>query len=392
MPKRSQSEKMDDSIRIGFDAKRVFHNRTGLGNYSRNLLSGLTTLYPQNEYYLYTPRPPASGTSDFFTPGANIQIKTPRKYYHKKFSALWRSVYLKEFLEQDEIQVYHGLSHELPFRRKPEIIKTVVTIHDLIFLKYPELYPMIDRAIYEWKVKNACKIADKIIAISEQTKQDIMEYYHVPEEKIAVIYQNCDEAFGKPLPKKELDRVMEKYDLPKNYFLYVGSITERKNVLKLVRAFDYLKKYSDMDMVLVGSGGNHKEQVEQYIKQNNLTKRVKMYHEVPDEDLPALYRQALVFVYPSIYEGFGIPIIEALYSKVPVITTMNGCFPEAAGPGAVYVNPESANDIAQAMENFLLNPNLRTKLATAGYKYVQKFTAKSFAEQTMQVYREVLGK
>ena len=383
---------MDDPIRIGFDAKRAFHNRTGLGNYSRNLLSALTSLYPRNEYFLYTPKAPASGADHFLPESDRIRIKTPQKYYHKKFSGLWRSVYLKEFLEEDEIQVYHGLSHELPFKIKSEKIKTVVTIHDLIFRKYPELYPMVDRNIYNWKVKNACKIADKIIAISEQTKQDIMEYYHVPEEKIAVIYQNCDEAFGKPLPKEELDRVTEKYDLPKNYFLYVGSITERKNVLKLVRAFDYLKKYSDMDLVLVGSGGNHKEQVEQYIKQNNLTKRVKMYNHVPDEDLPALYRQALVFVYPSIYEGFGIPIIEALYSKVPVITTMNGCFPEAGGPGAVYINPESVNDITQAMENFLLNPNLRTKLASAGYDYVQRFTAKSLAEQTMQVYREVLGK
>ena len=390
MQKQLDYQGKSNGLRLGFDAKRAFFNKTGLGNYSRNLLSALTKYYPQNKFILYTPQYPAPISPEFLSDNKNIEIKTPVKYFHRKFSDVWRSFYMGEHIKKDQLDIFHGLSHELPVDLKDKKIKKVVTIHDLIFLIYPEFYPALDRRIYMWKFKQSCRTADKIIAISEQIKKDIMKYYHIPEEKIEVVYQHCNPIFEQEVSKETFDDVNKRYELPQNYFLYVGAIARRKNILILLKAFQAIKQYQDMDLVIVGDGGKYKKYIQRYIEKHHLTKRVKIYTKVPNEDLPAFYRQALVFVYPSIYEGFGIPLIESLYSRTPVITNRYGCFSEAAGPGAIYVDPESIGDLAQAMENFLINPNLRKKLSEAGYQYVQQFNEKAFADGVMKVYQQLL--
>ena len=183
-------------MRIAFDAKRIYQNKTGLGNYSRTLVKSLASLYPTNEYLLYAPK-----QTDLFDARNcyNTSLKTPQSFLHQKLSALWRSKWVVNDLIKDKVDIYHGLSHEIPKGIEKTGIKSVVTIHDLIFEKYPEQYKFIDRKIYRHKFIHACLNANKIISVSEQTRKDIIELYGIDPDKITTTYQSCDERFYQPV-------------------------------------------------------------------------------------------------------------------------------------------------------------------------------------------------
>ena len=180
-------------MNIGFEAKRVFHNTTGLGNYSRDLVRILHRYYPQNRYFLYNPKP--SKKILFESLGAQVLEKRPLGLFYTFFSNLWRRFGIIGDLKRDHIGVFHGLSGELPVGLNKAGIKSVVTIHDVLFLRYPEFYSFIDRNIYYRKFKHAAEAADCVIAISEQTKRDIVQYLGIAENKISVVYQGCHQAF-----------------------------------------------------------------------------------------------------------------------------------------------------------------------------------------------------
>ncbi len=371
-------------MNIGFDAKRAFNNLTGLGNYSRTLIAGLAEHFPDNRYVLFTP----SIRLHSFENRQNISIVKPEGL-HRHLKWYWRSFFLPAEQKKAGLHIYHGLSNELPFGKSSETVKQVVTIHDLIFLKYPQYYSFIDRKIYETKVRHSCEAADKIIAISEQTKRDIIEWFPALENKIDVVYQSCDARFQQPINQDELQRVKNKLALPEKYILYVGTITERKNILNLVKSYSQIVNETDVQLVLAGDGGDYKAQVKKLVQQLGLEKRVRMIEQIEGNDMPALYRGASLFVYPSVYEGFGIPIIEALFSDVPVVTTQGGCFPEAGGPYTCYVNTSNSDALAQAMKAILSNQSLREKMIQEGKNYVQKFRSEVVAEKLMTLYTSV---
>jgi glycosyltransferase involved in cell wall biosynthesis len=182
-------------MNIAFDAKRAFLNYSGLGNYARTLVKSLHEYYPENKYTLFTPRKSDNEFQQYISSQSNISIEEPLSFIDKKLRSRWRSYGITELLNDKHINVYHGLSNELPFNISNFKGKKIVTIHDLIFLRYPKLYPFIDAQIYNKKFRHACDIADVIIAISEETKRDIEKYYFIPSEKIKVIYQSCDNLF-----------------------------------------------------------------------------------------------------------------------------------------------------------------------------------------------------
>lgn len=268
-------------------------------------------------------------------------------------------------LAKDGIQIYHGLSGELPLNIAASKVPSVVTIHDLIFLDYPELYPKIDRQIYRAKSSMACDRADRIIAISEQTKQAIIKHFGTPKDKIDVVYQSCNPIYLQDLTSVQLASVKYRYQLPDQYLLYVGSIAERKQTLQLLEAFRLVYK-PGLKLVLVGNGGEYLVKVREYAKANQLSDSVLFLKDIPTEDLPSIYNQALAFVYPSLMEGFGIPIIEALHCGTPVITISGGCLQEAAGLGAVYTANSKPEGLAEAMEKLITSPALRQQLASLG--------------------------
>ena len=368
-------------MRIGFDAKRLFFNATGLGNYSRSLVSSLAHHFPKHEYLLYTPKFPGSLS---FQQQPDMVTFYPMGL-PSLLPALWRTYGLANQLKSDAIDIYHGLSHELPRGIENTGVKSVVTIHDVIFKKYPEQYAAIDRWIYDRKVAHACRVADCIVAISEQTKRDIIKYYGVEEEKIKVVYQSCDRVFSEAIDEEKQQTLISHFALPERYVLYVGSLVERKNILNLLRAFQLIND-PGLHLLLVGNGSSYKKKVIQFINENGLEKRVRVISFATNNELPTLYRNASLFVYPSLYEGFGIPIIEALSSGVPVIATQGGCFPEAGGPETVYVDTNDVKLLSEAIAFVLSDQILKRKMIAAGLNYVERFSPEKIADNMMGVY------
>ena len=373
---------MQKHKKIGFDAKRVFHNNTGLGNYSRDLIKILSNFYPNNKYYLYNPKPKKISRLELTS---SIKEVLPKSFLWKKLSSIWRQGPIVNQLKRDEIDIFHGLSGEIPRRLKETKIKSVVTIHDLIFIRYPKLYSFFDRKIHYKKHKYAAKKADKVIAISEQTKRDIVKFLKIDERKVDVIYQGCHKAFKEEASEKEKDILKEKLNLPERYILNVGTIEERKNLLTLIKAIKKL----DVNLVVVGRKTKYFNKIKEYINNHNLASRVFFLEGLTVKELSILYQMAEVFVFPSIFEGFGIPIIEALYSKTPVITNKNGVFPEAGGPNSFYVDVNNVDELSNAIEDLISSEEKRQRMGKEGFNFVQKFNDEIIAKKVFNLYQSL---
>lgn len=375
-------------MKIGFDAKRAMRNFTGLGNYSRYVLELLSNGEPGNRYVAYSPKEPKGRAIKFLEENNLIETCYPQRLFGKMFPALWRSFGIVKDIERRQIDIYHGLSGELPFG-KIKGTKTIVTVHDLIFRHYPELYKPFDRFMYDLKFRKACQKADAIIAISDFTKKDIVDSYHVDPSKIEVIYQGCDSSFCQPQSQQRLDEVRLKYSLPDRYILNVGTVEERKNVLLAVKALENTPE--DVSLVIVGRHTPYTDTVLQYAHDKGLSDRILHISNVDFCDLPCIYRQAQIFVYPSRIEGFGIPLLEALWSEVPVIGATGSCLEEAGGPDSVYVNPDNPEELAQWFNRLLEEPETRKRMIEKGLEYAKSFSDESFCVKTMAVYRKLLA-
>ncbi len=381
-------------MKIGFDAKRAAQNRTGLGNYSRLVLRILSQQEPANEYHMYIPK---AGRMPFVAeiptlPQLHMHFP-PAGLWHR-MSSLWRVWGITADIVRDGIDVFHGLSNELPLNIRHSGCKSVVTIHDLIFLRYPQYYKRIDRAIYNYKFRRACENADRVIAVSEFTKQDIMKYYGTPEEKIDVVYQGCDPVFSQEIPRGRLDEVKARYGLPDRFVLYVGSIEERKNLMLVAEALNVMKKRcdpgcEDIHVVAVGKHTSYADRIADYLKTNGLGGSFSFHHKVPFADLPAFYRLATVFVYPSRIEGFGIPMLEAVSSGLPAIGCTGSCLEEAGGPGSIYVSPDDPCRMAEAVQRVWTDVALRRRMIDEGRLYALNFTDEKLCEDLVAVYRKL---
>ncbi len=369
-------------MRIGFDAKRAFFNQSGLGNYSRNMIQYLANVFPKEEYFLFTP--PIKGKNLFEVPG-QAQIISPATKVERMFPSLWRSVSITNEISALNIDIFHGLSNELPLHIYNSKAKSVVTIHDLIFMRYPQWYKPIDRYIYKKKFHHACNNADKIIAISEQTKADIIYYFEINPDKISVVYQGCNPIFYEHVSDEKKKEISKKYHLPENYVLTVGTIEKRKNLLTLIKAMQNIK--FPVPLVAVGRNTDYAREVRQYIDKNKLGNKVVILNDVKTEELPAVYQMSTIFVYPSIFEGFGIPVIEALNSEIPVITTQKGCFSEAGGKHSIYINPENPEEMGEAINKVLKDKNLRNTMIQNGRKHALNFREEKIANNLMKEYR-----
>ena len=383
-------------MNIGFDAKRAFHNGTGLGHYSRSLIKSLSTYHPNHKYYLFNPK--AGGA--FSLKAGNIHEIQPSGFLNRTFSAGWRSSWVKNDLKKYKINLYHGLSHEIPFGIRQAGIPSVVTIHDLIHERFPAQYNRIDVKIYDHKFRYACTNADRVIAISEQTKRDIIEFYKVAPEKISVCYQSCNPAFSVRVADDVKKLARQLYGLPEQYFLYVGSIIERKNLLNICKAIFLLRYELDIPLVVIGEGGKYKQKVKDYVRQNGMEKKIIFLSDNPNAktsesfrtaaDFPAIYQSAIAMIYPSFFEGFGIPVLEALWSKLPVITSNRSSLPEAGGDAAYYVNPASAEEIAKAMKTIYEDKQASELMKERGWAYAQQFSPQRSAQSVMNVYNKIV--
>lgn len=372
-------------LKIGFDAKRAFYNRSGLGNYSRNLITSLSVNYPGNSYFLFTP---AGKHRVGWTPTGNCTVVEPKSMVFRIWGSAWRSKFITTDIVNSGISIYHGLSHELPAGIEKTGVKSVVTIHDIIFLKFPELYKKVDVEIYRRKLLYACRVADSIVAISNQTGRDLTDMLNVDPARISVIYQGYNSSFLKKLDESSRQQFRLKYKLPEKFLLTVGTIEERKNLLTLIEALHI--NGIDMPLVVIGRKVEpYFTKIAAYIRQHDI-RNIIFLNTIENEDLPGFYQTAECFIYPSVYEGFGIPIIEALVSEVPVITSTGGCFSEAGGPGTIYTDPKNPEMLGSRIMEVLGNPEVRRNMISTGAEYVSRFKNRNIAENYMKLYRSLV--
>ena len=397
----------NERIRIGFDAKRIVRNGTGLGSYGRTLVNDLAVAGAEAfDLRLYAPD---DGREDLRTQIAdqpNVSFcypsSSPLTTHPSPLSTLpsplssllsplstqpkwyWRSRGIVSDLRRDGVRLFHGLSGELPVGLRKAGIRSVVTIHDLIFLRHPEYYHWWDTRIYTWKFRQTLREADHIIAISECTKRDIMDLGGVSNDRITVIYQSFAPRFTVPSLTPGTARRGERG----RYILCVGTIEERKNALLAVQALHHLP--TDLSLVLVGRPTKYADRIRQYAAQHGLSERVQMLHGVTDDELPRLYAEAEAFVYPSRYEGFGIPIIEATAMGLPVVACTGSCLQEAGGPDALYVSPDDAEGLAAALRCVLRGADGREQSMSRSRDFIRRFQGNDVARQVINVYQKLL--
>lgn len=367
-------------MKIAFDGKRFFHNSSGLGNYSRDLIRILATYFAENEYVIFNENQSDKGKDILNLPNVSF-VETSKGSWSRQLK-------MGKDAQHINADIFHGLSGELPLKWTKKPIKKVVTIHDLIFMRFPQYYSFFDHKIHFWKFKKAAEQADLIIAISEQTKRDIIQFLKVPEGKIRVVYQGCHQAFKENQSEAFLNSVKEKYNLPKRFILNVGTVEARKNLLNIVKAING----TEIPLVVIGRKTTYFRKIQKFLKKNKLENQVQFLENVSMEELAAIYKLADIFVYPSFFEGFGIPVIEAIFSKTPVITSNLSCLPEAGGPNSVYVNPHNFEDIKAKILFLWNNESERNRRAGHSFEFVQKFNDKVIAENLQAVYQELRAK
>ncbi len=376
-------------MKIAFDAKRALLNHSGLGNYSRNLVMSFLHYFPANQYHLFSPKANAHFKKELDEKAhQNLMYHFPQNTIQKRLSFWWRRRLITRQLTKQEINLYHGLSHELPIGIDKTDIKTIVTIHDLIFERYHTYYPWIDRFFYAQKIKHACKIATQIVAISEQTKEDLIHFYHIPADKIKVIYQSCDSVYYQ---QKALSTPPTRFQLPDQFILCVGTFSQRKNHLSLLKAILLLKKKQQMKIVFVGKGGDCYERIKSFIAENNLQEQVIFIDKCDVNELREIYLAATLLVYPSEFEGFGIPIIEAFASDLPVITTHKSIFKEAGGEAAMYVDTMNIEALANSISDVFNNESLQQEMIAKGRKQLLLFTPEKIANDYMSLYQTIVS-
>ena len=358
-------------MKIGFDAKRYYHNQTGLGNYSRTLVGGLQKLFPDNEYVLYDE------------------------------SSLTRTFSLGKKAAKDGCDIYHGLSNEIPFDlstgKRP---LSVVTIHDVAWLTFPDMYHWADRKIYNWKYGSSCRRADMVLAISESTKRDVIRFYGVKEEKVKVIYQPVQEYYYTPLPDETCDRLITEHfgkeGLPP-FILYVGSINSRKNLLGALQALAMIPKENRPLLLIIGNGREYRKECEAFIAKNSLEAYTRIETNIHNNQLlQALYTRAMLFIYPSFYEGFGLPVVEAALQQTPVITTTVSSLPEAAGPDACLIDPhasDAAEQMARHIDSLCSDRALAKGIGQKMEAYARRmFTPETISKLLITNYELLIGK
>lgn len=378
-------------MRIGFDAYFAFHYKTGVAHYGRNVISSLARFYPEAELVLFTDR-----RTDLYTPSFE-NVRVVELEYEVPYHRWLTDSGLLRAIENANLDIFHGLDHGLPALTG---MKTVVTVHDLFFETHAALYSDTDVAYYKRVTPQACADADAIVAISRFTAAELQSRYEVPPARISVCYQTCNPLFFESVPGTRKQELRQQFNLPPRFWLYVGSVIERKNLLNICRAMNLVKEQSGIPLMVIGEGGDYLELVKDYMAQHELENQIRFLSYTPEaigsvsfqqaRDVPAFHQMALALLYPSQLEGFGIPIVEAFASGLPVITSRTTSLPEIGGDAAMYVDHRDPADIARCLLQLENDVAMREEMIAKGKELVRNFTAQTMADAVMNVYRRLL--
>ena len=356
---------------------------TGLGNYSRLVIERVAMENPADRLFVYTPSLRDNPRLETVRGFHNVEFRLPPPQGFK--GALWRSFGIANNLSADKVDVFHGLSNELPLNIRKSGVPSVLTMHDVIYRTMPECYKRIDRLMYDFKYGRSCMNADRIIAVSERTKEDVVRFYGVDPDRIDVIYQGCDASFRRLWGADEISALRSRLRLPERYILQVGTIERRKNLELTVRALPSLP----MDISLVVVGRDHhgyRQTVDRIARELGVTGRIHYYSGLDFKDLPGVNQAAEVIAYPSRYEGFGIPVVEGLESMRPVVAATGSCLEEAGGPESLYVDPDSPRDMAAALIAALRGGREIEEMTKAGKEYAARFDKRRMASDIKETY------
>lgn len=370
-------------MRIGFDAKRLFANSTGLGTYSRTLFNRLLQYYSEDDYILYVHQKYYKET--LYKYPDYTQRTYISNYYNDK---LWRSSKIAEDIQTHDIQIYHGLSNELPMSIGSNV-KKVVTIHDVIFKTLPKTFSFFDRKIYYLKWKKAIQEADAIIAVSEQTRQDILSYFKAEESKIKVIYPTWNKEFEHHCSYSLKEEFLQKYALPRDFILYVGDISKRKNFLVLLKALQ-LPENQDKNIVVVTQGGDEYQKAQRLVFEYQMQSRVYFMQHILWYELPIIYHLSQALVYPSLYEGFGLPVLEALVCGKPVIVANNSSLKEVGGDACIFINEKNVEELSHAINFIYYNLDLAEEVKFKAAQQIRKFHPETVTQQLHNLYLSLL--
>lgn len=362
---------------IGYDGRFITKRPTGNGIYAAYLIEALSCLDGSNQYRIYVPGPNPVLPAGL---GKNAEVRI----MHPLHRSAWLRVPLLFPLElrRFPVDVFHA-HYTIPLWTKA---KVVMTLHDFFWIIYPEQFVSIKRIPVTYTIKKSVAQADRILVGTSYIKQQTMEYFGVSEDRLVVISYGLDERFFCRANDEQLMKARQKYGIDSPYILAVGDIHPRKNLERLLKAFLILPERRDVKLVLVGKPLWKTKELHQHIKNAALEDSVITTGYVRNEDLPLLYQGAEVFCYPSLYEGFGFPILEAMASGVPVAISDTSSCPEVGGQAAVYFSPTSVEDIADKLSQMLTDSQLRTDRIEAGIKWARGFTWEKTAKQTIDVY------
>lgn len=372
---------------LGFDAKYANADTNGIGSYCRFVARAIATAYPENTYLrLYTPTQLPNADYEALAEMPNVESMEPDGALWRRLKRLWRMWHVTKDAKRGDVELFHGLANTLPYGLARRGIRSVVTIHDLRFIRYPNHFNIIDRILREFMMRSACRRADRIIAASETTKRDLRKLLRVNPEKIDVVYQGCDQRYSMPISDEQVAAVREKYQLPKSYILNVGEIEERKNIGLIIEALAELPE--SVELVVAAKQTSYTKRLKRRIKSLGVEKRVH-FRNVAESDKPALYKGADIFVYPSHFEGFAVEILEALSVGVPVIATRGSSLEEAGGNKTIYVSPRDCGEMVEAIERILTNDELREQMISAGKRHTRHFRSEVTAYGIMKCYERI---
>ncbi|WP_461207114.1 glycosyltransferase family 4 protein [Clostridium sp. DL1XJH146] len=375
-------------MKIGLDLGPLHSNKTGIGFYVYNIVSGL-------------------GKSDFeiraqvisFLKLGNIKnelsdldidIKIDRAILPYRVYKRISKIIPYNNLFKEKVDIHHFFSFTVPYKIKGKVI---VTVYDMVYKKFPETMEKENLEYLEKNVERSVKRANIVITISENAKREIIEYTNIDSNKIKVVYPGVDIApYVTGTDYSKYSQIKNKYNLPDKYLLYLGTLEPRKNISLLIEAFSMYKKSNtdDIKLVIAGKKGWMYDDIFNKVKELNINKEVVFTNYVDESDKPEIYKNSKAFIFPSLYEGFGIPVLEAMASGVPVITSSSSSLPEVAGNAAVLIDPKNVNSIYKAIKNVLNDSKLRREMIIKGKEQCTKFTWQKSVEKLCEIYKELV--
>ncbi len=366
-------------MKIGILTYLIDEKSAGIGRYTYNLVKNLLKFNGKNEFFLIHYK---KDNSDIYQQGAYEIIIPLTCLPHKKI--IWTDIILPLKLQKCGLDILHDPYEFAPYFFNVLDSKKILTLHDITPKLLPETHMKITQVRCKYELPRILNNADRIITVSNSSKRDILFYYKIKPEKVSVVYNGVGDSFK---PQEDCANIKEKYNIKFPFFLFVGTLEPRKNIPTLIKAYKKLRKHRFIHkLVIVGRKGWNYANIPQIIKDLSLENDVLLLDNVPEDDLPSFYSLADLFIYPSLYEGFGLPPLEAMACGTPVITSNTSSLPEVVGDAGIMVDPDDVDGLARAMHEVLTNDGLREEMIKKGLERAKLFSWENTARETLKVY------